>query len=213
MADRKHILSKRSLRRHVKKNTDSAMAKLHNCTTYLEPSTKLSPAVSVSSESDTDSECEEEWFMATDSENMSATSGQEDVDMTDDYCSLDETEGEGDSDSDIDFIDDSNLRDDLKVWAVTTNTPISHLSSLLSVLLKHFPNVNLPKDGRTLLSTPTYTQVQSKAGGSMHYFGVANGVRARLDNGGIGLLGIKSQTLHLQINVDGLPLFKSTNQQ
>lgn len=44
----------------------------------------------------------------------------------------------------------------------------------------------------------------------MHYFGVANGVRARIDGNDI----LKStHTLHLQINVDGLPLFKSSNEQ
>ena len=215
MADSKNILSKRSLRRHVKKNTDTAMARLHTCITDLESTTsvtELSPSSCTAHipdcvDIDTESECDEgDWFMASDSEHMSATSGQEDLGLTNDSNSSDEQEG----DSDTNLIDVNNLRDDIKVWAIATNPPISHISSLLSVLRKHLPNANLPKDGRTLLSTPTCTEVQSKAGGSMHYFGVANGVRARIDDNSI----LKStHTLHLQINIDGLPLFKSSNQQ
>lgn len=138
-----------------------SLALNNTLTTGLEAAstiTELPPTAHVTVGFDTESECGEDgdWFMA--SEDMSGTSGPKDFVMTNDYNSSNETEV--DSDTDLGLIDDSNLRDDIKLWAVATNTPISHLSSLLSLLRKHLPNANLPKDGRTLLSTPTCTEVQ-----------------------------------------------------
>ena len=43
----------------------------------------------------------------------------------------------------------------------------------------------------------------------MHYFGVAKGILGRMQEQDLA----KNQTLKLQINVDGLPLFKSSSQQ
>ncbi|KAL2096819.1 hypothetical protein ACEWY4_007310 [Coilia grayii] len=182
------------------------MAKLSNGVTYLEAAgTDLSPpSVLICNETESDEEVEgEDWFMASSSDNMSATSGEEDFDDMVCSCSSDEEN----NDTAVGPID--NLQNDLRAWAVTTNTPISHLSSLLSVLRKHFPHSHLPKDGRTLLSTPTGTEVQLKAGGQMHYFGVANGVLERLRDNAT----LKTPSLHLQINADGLPLFKSSSLQ
>ena len=212
MADSKTILSKRWLRRHVKKGPDAALAALHSHRpTHLCPAadTELPPPVANRSNvpasfetlSDVDG-IDGDWFMASD---VSASSSEDDFDF-DDLPSCSSSE-EGDSL----FPDDNrDFRRDLKAWVVSTNTPISHISSLLSELRKHFPNSNLPKDGRILLSTPTYSEVVSTAGGEMHYFGVANGVLGRMrEHTGL----TEHQALKLQINVDGLPLFKSSSQQ
>ena len=86
MGDRKTILSKRSLRRRVKRNTDTVLARLarnNSLTTGLEGGstmTELSPTAHVTVGFDTESECGEDrdWFMASDSDDTSATSGPED---------------------------------------------------------------------------------------------------------------------------------------
>lgn len=78
------------------------------------------------------------------------------------------------------------------------------------MLRKHFPQSDLPKDGRTLLATPTFTDVQKTAGGMMHYFGVENCIKSRLTSNPTLLA---HSCLHLQMNIDGMPLFKSTNEQ
>ncbi|KAG7470152.1 hypothetical protein MATL_G00136460 [Megalops atlanticus] len=207
MAESNKILSKRSLRRHVK-NTEAVVATLQsiNRNTYNTFVEDSNTAVLLMEVDSCDSDAGGDWFRATSGqEDMSATSGQEENTKSDYYSS-----DEQDEDSDIDDSNTDNLCDDLRAWAAATNTPLSHLSSLLTVLRKHLPNANLPKDGRTLLSTPTSTEVQSKAGGSMHYFGVANGIKSRIEDSPT----LKSiHTLRLQINVDGMPLFKSSNEQ
>ena len=139
-------------------------------------------------------------------EDISATCGLEEIQNID-YCMQDE---DFDIDSPDEEYDNIKLRDNLRAWAVETNTPISHLSSLLAVLNKHLPDADLPKDGRTLLSTPKSIEVEKKAGGSMHYFGIAKGVLARMQESPTLTI---AQTLHLQINIDGMPLFKSSNNQ
>ncbi|XP_041926913.1 uncharacterized protein LOC121690429 isoform X2 [Alosa sapidissima] len=66
----------------------------------------------------------------------------------------------------------------------------------------------LPKDSRTLLQTPKKVVTVEKCGGHYAYFGVASGI-----------LNVLSQHpgivehLHLCFNIDGVPLFKSSNLQ
>lgn len=130
----------------------------------------------------------------------SASSGEDDFD----FEAFSRRSSGSDSEKGSSFFQgEGDFRHELKEWAISTNTPLSHVSSLLSVLRKHCPNSNLPKDGRTLLSTPTHSEVVSKAGGGMHYFGVAKGVLGRISD---HPLLSEHHKLKLQINVDGLPL-------
>lgn len=83
------------------------------------------------------------------------------------------------------------------------------LSALLSILN---PILNyLPKDPRTLLRTKTSYSIVKKCGGEYYYFGIKKNV--------IDILSTQSNfefledTLQLQVNIDGLPLFKSSNHQ
>jgi hypothetical protein len=207
MAESKIILSKRSLRRHVKRGADAALAALHaSGPTYFNlaagaDTLDTPPSVPAYTEIENDDESGDgDWVMASEE---SASSGEDDWEFND----LSSSSSGSDSEEGGSFQRD--LRHELKEWAITTNTPISHISSLLSVLRKHFPDSKLPKDGRTLLSTPTYAEIVPKAGGNMHYFGVAKGILGRMQEQDLA----KNQTLKLQINVDGLPLFKSSSQQ
>ena len=108
-----------------------------------------------------------------------------------------------DSDSDLDEI---NLADELAEWAIQYNISHTALKGLLQLLRKRYPD--LPKDPRTVLQTCTVVAAQNVAGGSYYHFGIHNCLVNILDD-----IGVIDDTIKLQINIDGLPLCKSTNAQ
>lgn len=62
----------------------------------------------------------------------------------------------------------------------------------------------LPKDCRTLMQTPRYLEISSVAGGQFWYNGIAKNLRlifSRLNH---------DITIQLMFNMDGLPIFKSS---
>lgn len=111
--------------------------------------------------------------------------------------------------SDSDF--ESETEDKLATWALEENVTHSALSKLLRILKCHHPS--LPLDARTLLKT-TRSEVmalQEKAGGAYHYFGILQSMRSTLEAYHSNLTS--GMCLKLQINVDGLPLFRSSSTQ
>lgn len=94
-------------------------------------------------------------------------------------------------------------------WAVRFGVSLVALSALLSILRIYFPF--LPKDGRSLLKTKTDYKVEMLAGGSFHYFGIVNVVQRKFTR----LLSSfpEGYEFLLQLNFDGLPLFKSSSIQ
>lgn len=120
------------------------------------------------------------------------------------YDSYSESDGTGTSSD-----EPSDLRSDLAKWAVKNKETRTSVDELLSVLRKH--RHCLPKDARTLLGTPRQVETQELCGGQYLYFGLE-----------CGILKICSQypdefsrenDVVLNFNVDGLPLFKSSNVQ
>ena len=102
-----------------------------------------------------------------------------------------------------------NLASLLSDWAIQFGVSLVALSALLSILRVHHPF--LPKDGRSLLKTKTHYVVEKLAGGSFYYFGVLNTLSGIFEK-----LSCKVQDRHLfklQLNIDGLPLFKSSSVQ
>ncbi|XP_064472847.1 uncharacterized protein LOC135387672 [Ornithodoros turicata] len=91
----------------------------------------------------------------------------------------------------------------LALWAITCNTPQAHLSSLLQILKPYHPD--LPCDARTLLQTPRESKVSSLAGGDYFYVGIAQGLYALLRAG-----YLKTTSITLKINIDGIPISKSS---
>ena len=129
---------------------------------------------------------------------------EEDMDF-DVYCDLDGTSG---SDSEPD-VPSPSLSDNIANWAVRFGISMVALTALLSILNLTHPN--LPKDGRTLLKTKVHYDIQEKAGGNYHHFGILSSLRATL-NKQVKIL-TEGMTIGLQINIDGLPLFKSSTLQ
>ncbi|CAM1154331.1 Uncharacterised protein r2_g4277 [Pycnogonum litorale] len=104
----------------------------------------------------------------------------------------------------------SDLRMDLKKWAVThkiSQLAFNYLLAILRPVLK-----NLPKDCRTLLGiSNNKCTTDSIAGGDFYYFGLLNSIKLY----SLHLTSVfpSGCTLQLQINVDGLPIFKSSTLQ
>lgn len=101
-----------------------------------------------------------------------------------------------------------NIRDQLKEWVLTNEIKMCHVNSLLVILQPYFPI--LPKDARTLVGTPTAYNMVDVAGGKYFHFGVSTGVISKLRS---NTELAEHEHLTLQINIDGLPLFKSSNDQ
>ena len=103
-------------------------------------------------------------------------------------------------------IDKPLLGAQLAQWSIDNNVPHSALSGLLRVLKPYHPG--LPIDPRTLLKTPkTYAIKQIGQWGHYYHFGIASAITEVLS-----LLNLDETTtkLSLQVNFDGLPLFKSS---
>ena len=105
-----------------------------------------------------------------------------------------------------DSSDDMTLRCQISQWAATHNIAQNAVSDLLSILQPHL--AFLPKDARTLrksVSVVSMPEVKKVDGGEYAYIGIMDGL-LNLDLPNI-------PKLTLTINVDGLPLFKSSNTQ
>lgn len=80
--------------------------------------------------------------------------------------------------------------------------------SLLSILRTFHPE--LPTDARTVLKTQTHVSTIKMEGREYYHFGLAKGIVSRLKS---LILSEQLQTVKLQFNLDGLPLFKSCTLQ
>lgn len=109
---------------------------------------------------------------------------------------------------------ENDLCDKLSQWALNFNIPKEAVKDLLNILHTHHPD--LPLDARTLLKTPHASDYQVKVigEGSYYHFGISNSLKTFFENGDLKPSEVDGkQVLQLQINVDGLPLYKSTNYQ
>ncbi|CAG7821197.1 unnamed protein product [Allacma fusca] len=96
----------------------------------------------------------------------------------------------------------------LKSWSLKHQISHAALSELLSTLKTHSCFENLPKDPRTLLQTPRQTTVSEVRPGNYVHFGLKNCLRNVLES-----CDSIPSVLFLQINVDGIPVFKSSLDQ
>jgi hypothetical protein len=113
--------------------------------------------------------------------------------------------GESDSQESASYSIDSELRS----WAVNHSVTHSALHDLLQTLKKHSCFHHLPSDSRTLLRTPRQTEVTELKPGIYCHFGIENELKRLLSD----VKGNIMPKITLQMNVDGLPITKSTNRQ
>lgn len=118
---------------------------------------------------------------------------------------------DSDSDQDTDeTVDQSgNLGASLQNWALTFGVSLVALTALLGLLRLCHPE--LPKDARTLLKTKITHNIQERCGGLHYYFGILSSLKQKLYKACESITN--GCTLKLQINIDGLSLFKSSGIQ
>jgi hypothetical protein len=117
------------------------------------------------------------------------------------------------------LIDESlSIHKKLCAWAINEKIPLKSLSSLLKILRYHNKNdfKSLPLDARTLLQTPRSTEIRKVHPGLYWHNGLKKCLLKYLTE--INQLGNdsnenSSNQLHLIINIDGLPISKSSNSQ
>jgi hypothetical protein len=137
----------------------------------------------------------------------SNSDGRED----DDYGYLEGVVSSSDSGEDNDPIDENiSLGEDIAAWATKNKITRTSLGSLLVILKKHGHD-EIPKDPRTLLHTPRTVPSAPKCGGQFSYFGLKNGVEHILHKN--PTFAANNDSVDLNVNIDGVPLFKSSNTQ
>ena len=132
----------------------------------------------------------------------------QDIEVAEPYIlsSDNDTDSENDAES---RHDDGNIFASIKEWAVECQIPLSSLSPLLAILRPYFPT--LPKDPRTLLRTKTKYEIKELAGGSYYHFGIESSILSRFVEHPEFVPD--DLCFSVQVNIDGLPLFKSSNHQ
>lgn len=105
----------------------------------------------------------------------------------------------------------STFKEELAAWAVKNKCSRQSVNELLKLLHKHNLAENeLPLDSRTLLKTPRSVETDVKCGGDYIYIGLESEIKRVLQ---IENLIILNNIIKLQVNVDGIPLWKSKNTQ
>lgn len=102
----------------------------------------------------------------------------------------------------------AKLRTNVINWAFDNNITHNALKGIINIINDHVGNLVLPKDPRTLLNTPQNVEIQH-IGGNEYYW--HNGLQFCLEN---LLCNVSNPlTITLNINMDGLPIYKSAREE
>jgi len=107
----------------------------------------------------------------------------------------------------------SSIHEKLSAWAINEKIPLKSVSSLLKILYFHNSNdfKSLPLDARSLLQTPRSTEIRIVHPGLYWHNGLEKCLLKYLTV--INQQENDSNQLDLIINIDGLPISKSSNSQ
>lgn len=109
-------------------------------------------------------------------------------------------------DSEIQINNVVPLKDQLKSWPIEHQVSMRSINSLLKILRSN-GHIELPKDYRTLLSTPRQIELQNFGDAKYWYHGITKWL----------VIVLSKLNRHLKIkliiNVDGLPIFNSSQYQ
>ena len=126
-------------------------------------------------------------------------------------CDGSDSDRAGDSSSSAE-LDDIGLAPMLADWALKFGINLDALRALQHLL--HIFHPSLPLDPRTLLGTPTSVSndIKEVKGGHYYHFGIASNI-VKLHKAEVLVANVSSNEIKLQVNIDGLPVFRSTNFQ
>lgn len=146
---------------------------------------------------------------------ISSVSEENEYEVDDQQCFVEneeiffETIPSSDSSSESDTDEKDDLAVQLAEWATKFGTSHTCINELLRILRAY--HACLPKDARTLLKTAKVYDIHEIAGGSYYHFGISENLRSLISHSPEPLESI--EVISLQLNIDGLPLFKSSNTQ
>ena len=131
-----------------------------------------------------------------------------------DHFEVDQHASDSHSDSSDNNFDSSyddmenDLSDELSHWAIKHQVTATAVTDLLGLLRSHFPH--LPRDARSLLNTPRNLEIMNICGGSYYHFGLREGLLSVFESHS---MPDHMDCVRMQVNIDGLPLFKSSGAQ
>lgn len=99
----------------------------------------------------------------------------------------------------------------LRNWALSCKVSHSTLNQLLKILSEIPEGKNLPKDARSFLHTPKQTALKVVAPGHYYHVGIQKSLEQQYKN--LQILPNHETGVIIAVNIDGLPLTKSTNSQ
>ena len=156
-------------------------------------------------------------------------SGQETVSDRDSYDVPSASDDEHDGPNFRDFDDESNhsldelvadddedenrkkeVKSDLTKWAIECGIPRTHINKLLVILKKSNEFSFLPNDYRSLLKTARSVTIKKVNPGTYFHFGLRQGILRSLNRLNLKTVPVK---IELFVNIDGIPLTKSSNSQ
>jgi len=111
----------------------------------------------------------------------------------------------------VDSFDNFSLSKDLQTLIIENNISHNAANKLLQILRKH-GHVELPTDVRILFKTPRNASMNIKylSGGHYVHFGISSGLKRSIK---IYYKYIKTNEIKLNINIDELPITKSSGSQ
>lgn len=106
-----------------------------------------------------------------------------------------------------------NFRELLQEWAVEFQVKQDAVDRLLHIMkvVPNYEELGLPLTCRTLLQTIKKTPLKAVSPGHYFHFGLENGIMQVLKD--LSIMNIKDNYIKMQLNVDGVPLAKSSNSQ
>jgi hypothetical protein len=108
-------------------------------------------------------------------------------------------------------LSDECLGFELARWAINNNISNSSVNDLLHILRPFHPT--LPRDSRTLNATPRTIDVTEFQNGEYHHVGIKNCLQNLVNKGSLDMNKVTNDVISIQVNIDGLPLFKSSSMQ
>lgn len=132
------------------------------------------------------------------------------INSTNSVQNIEETEGDicsSESEYEYKFKKQETFRESIKIWALKNKITHVALNEVSVIINELIPGI-LPRDSRTVLRTPKEITIKNIEGGQYWHNGVAKPLQKILENW-IDAPDIIS----LNINVDGLPIFKSSSNE